>query len=53
VIRCDGKLLVFVVFFGHLILGNITLRLVLSSLVDLLFGILFLEFLACFKSKPQ
>jgi hypothetical protein len=48
-----GTLLVFVVFFGHLILGNITLRLVLPSLVDLLFGILFLEFLACFKSKPQ
>jgi hypothetical protein len=44
-----GKLLVFVVFFGHLILGNITLRLVLPSLVDLLFAILFLEFLACFK----
>jgi hypothetical protein len=48
-----GKLLVFVVFFGHLIPGNITLRLVLPSLVDLLFGILFLEFLARFKSKPQ
>jgi hypothetical protein len=48
-----GKLLVFVVFFGHLILRNITLRLVLPSLVDLLFGILFLEFLARFKSKPQ
>jgi hypothetical protein len=46
-----GKLLVFVVFFGHLILGNITLRLVLPSLVDLLFGILFLELLACFKSN--
>lgn len=48
-----GTLLVLVVFFGHLILGNITLRLVLPSLVDLLFGILFLEFLARFKSKPQ
>jgi hypothetical protein len=48
-----GKLLVFVVFFKHLILGSITLRLVLPSLVDLLFAILFLEFLACFKRKPQ
>ncbi len=48
-----GKLLVFVVFLGHLLLGRITLRLALPSLVDLLFGILFLEFLARFERKPQ
>jgi hypothetical protein len=46
-----GKPLVFLVFFGNLLMGNISLRLALPSLVDLVFGILFLEFLLWSRRK--
>ena len=40
-----GKPLVFIVFFGHALTHEIPMRLVFPSIVDLLFGALFLEFL--------
>ena len=48
-----GKPLVFVVFFGHAIAHDIPPLLVLPSIVDLLFGVLFLEFLMRSRGKAQ
>src|SRR5580692_4019375 len=48
-----GKPLVFVVFFGHAIAHDIPPLMVLPSIVDLLFGALFLEFLMRTRSKAQ
>lgn len=46
-----GKPLVFLVFFGHALTHEIPMRLVLPSIVDLLFGALFLEFLLRTRTK--
>ena len=48
-----GKPLVFLVFFGHALAHEIPLVLVIPSLVDLLFGALFLEFLMRSRGKSQ
>jgi hypothetical protein len=48
-----GKPLVFVVFFGHAVAHDIPPFMVLPSIVDLLFGVLFLEFLVRTRSKAQ
>jgi hypothetical protein len=46
-----GKPLVFLVFFGHAVAGEISILLAGPSLVDLLFGALFLEFLVRTRGK--
>lgn len=46
-----GKPLVFLVFFGHALTLEIPIGLVLPSIVDLLFGALFLEFLLRTRTK--
>jgi len=48
-----GKPLVFLVFFGHALAQQIPMRLVIPSVVDLLFGALFLEFLLRTRGKAQ
>jgi hypothetical protein len=48
-----GKPLVFLVFFGHALAREIQMLLVIPSIVDLLFGALFLEFLMRTRSKSQ
>jgi hypothetical protein len=48
-----GKPLVFVVFFGHALARDIPPLMVLPSTVDLLFGVLFLEFLVRTRGKAQ
>jgi hypothetical protein len=48
-----GKPLVFLVFFGHALVQEIPMVLVIPSLVDLLFGALFLEFLVRSRGKWQ
>jgi hypothetical protein len=48
-----GKPLVFVVFFGHALAKDIRPLMVLPSIVDLLFGVLFLEFLVRTRGKAQ
>jgi hypothetical protein len=48
-----GKPLVFLVFFGHALAHEIPMFLVAPSLVDLLFGALFLEFLLRSRGKAQ
>ena len=46
-----GKPLVFIVFFGHALTHEIPVRLVLPSIVDLLLGALFLQFLLRTRAK--
>jgi hypothetical protein len=48
-----GKPLVFLVFFGHALAAEIPALLVAPSVVDLLFGLLFLEFLVRTRRKAQ
>jgi hypothetical protein len=48
-----GKPLVFLVFLGHAVMKEIPALLVAPSLVDLLFGVLFLEFLLGTRGKGQ
>lgn len=48
-----GKPLVFLVFFGHAFAREIPMLLVVPSILDLLFGALFLEFLMPTRSKAQ
>jgi hypothetical protein len=48
-----GKPLVFLVFFGHALAKQIPMQLVIPSVVDLLFGALFLEFLMRTRGKAQ
>ena len=48
-----GKPLVFLVFFGHVLAHEIPMLLVIPSMVDLLFGALFLEFLLRTRGKAQ
>lgn len=48
-----GKPLVFVVFFGHALAKEIPMLLVVPSVVDLLFGALFLEFLLSSRDESQ
>jgi hypothetical protein len=48
-----GKPLVFLVFLGHAVMKEIPALLVAPSLVDLLFGVLFLEFLRRTRGKAQ
>jgi len=48
-----GKPLVFVVFFGHALAKDIPPLMVLPSIVDLLFGVLFLEFLVRTRGKAE
>jgi hypothetical protein len=48
-----GKPLVFLVFFGHALAAEIPALLVGPSVVDLLFGALFLEFLVRTRRKAQ
>jgi len=48
-----GKPLVFLVFFWHALAKEIPMLLVIPSVVDLLFGALFLEFLIRTRIKAQ
>jgi hypothetical protein len=48
-----GKPLVFVVFLGHALVKEIPMLLVAPSVADLLFGILFLEFLRRTRGQAQ
>jgi len=48
-----GKPLVFVVFLGHAFIKEIPVLLVAPSVVDLLFGALFLEFLLRTRGKAR
>jgi hypothetical protein len=48
-----GKPLVFLVFFVHALVGEIPILLIAPSVVDLLFGALFLEFLLRTRGKAQ
>jgi hypothetical protein len=48
-----GKPLVFLVFLGHALVKEIPVLLVAPSTVDLLFGVLFLEFLLRTRGKGQ
>jgi hypothetical protein len=48
-----GKPIVFLVFLGPAVAGEIPIRLVFPSIVDLLFGVLFLEFLVRTREKAQ
>src|SRR5271167_646512 len=48
-----GKPLVFLVFLGHALAQEIPMDLVIPSLVDLLFGALFLEFLVRSRGRSQ
>jgi hypothetical protein len=48
-----GKPLVFLVFLGHAFIKEIPVLLVAPSVVDLLFGALFLEFLLRTRGKAQ
>ncbi len=48
-----GKPLVFLVFFGHALAQEIPMRIVAPSIVDLLFGALFLEFLVRTRGRAQ
>jgi hypothetical protein len=48
-----GKPLVFLVFLGHKLVGEIPVVLVAPSVVDLLFGALFLEFLLRTRGRAQ
>jgi|SRR5271169_5138705 hypothetical protein len=48
-----GKPLVFLVFFGHALAQEIPVVLVIPSLLDLLFGALFLEFLVRSRGESQ
>jgi hypothetical protein len=48
-----GKPLVFLIFFGHALVKEIPVLLVAPSAVDLLFGVLFLEFLLRTRGKAQ
>jgi hypothetical protein len=48
-----GKPLVFLVFLGHALTKEIPASLVAPSVVDLLFGVLFLEFLVRTRGKAQ
>jgi hypothetical protein len=48
-----GKPLVFVVFLGHALVKEIPMLLVAPSVADLLFGVLFLEFLLRTRGKAQ
>jgi hypothetical protein len=48
-----GKPLVFLVFCGHALAKQIPMQLIIPSIVDLLFGVLFLEFLVRTRGKAQ
>jgi hypothetical protein len=48
-----GKPLVFAVFFGHALAKEIPMLLVFPSVVDLVFGALFLEFLLSSRGESQ
>jgi hypothetical protein len=48
-----GKPLVFLIFFGHALVKEIPVLLVAPSAIDLLFGVLFLEFLLRTRGKAQ
>ena len=48
-----GKPLVFLVFFGHALEQEIPWLLIVPSVVDLLFGVLFLEFLLRTRGKAE
>ncbi len=48
-----GKPLVFLVFFGHAVAGEIPMRLVFPSIVDLVVGALFLEFLVRTRGRAE
>jgi hypothetical protein len=48
-----GKPLVFLVFFGHALAHDIPISLVIPSVMDLLFGALFLEFLLRSQQEVQ
>jgi hypothetical protein len=48
-----GKILVFVLFFGHALAGTIPVTLAVPTVVDLLFAALFLEFLIHWRGEAQ
>jgi hypothetical protein len=48
-----GKILVFILLFGHALAGTIPVSLAVPTLVDLLFAALFLEFLVHWRKEAQ
>jgi hypothetical protein len=48
-----GKILVFILFFGHALAGTIPVTLAVPSVVDLLFAALFVEFLLHWRKEAQ
>jgi hypothetical protein len=46
-----GKILVFILFFGHALVGTIPVTLAVPTVVDLLFAALFLEFLIHWRGE--
>jgi hypothetical protein len=48
-----GKILVFILFFGHALAGTIPVSLAVPTVVDLLFAVLFLEFLVHWRREAQ
>jgi hypothetical protein len=48
-----GKMVVFILFFGHALAGTIPVILAVPSAVDLLFAALFLEFLVHWRGEAQ
>ena len=48
-----GKILVFILFFGHALAGTIPVGLAVPTVVDLLFAALFLEFLVHWRREAQ
>jgi hypothetical protein len=48
-----GKILVFILFFGHALAGTIPVGLAVPTVVDLLFAVLFLEFLIHWRKEAQ
>jgi hypothetical protein len=48
-----GKVVVFILFFGHALAGTIPVTLAVPTVVDLLFAALFLEFLIHWRGEAQ
>ena len=48
-----GKTIVFLLFFGHALAGGIPVTIAVPTVVDLLFAVLFLEFLVHWRKEAQ
>ena len=48
-----GKIIVFILFFGHALAGRIPVGLAVPTVVDLLFAALFVEFLLHWRKEAQ